>query len=181
MSSTNDRPIALVGLMGAGKSAVADVLGERLGTAVADLDAMLEAETGCSVAELFAREGEPAFRRREAALFERVQAAGAGVIACGGGLVLDPRCRELLRTGCRTVWLEVAPATAARRIGAGAGRPLLHGAPPVERLATVLGERSSLYAEVAGARVTTEGRTAAEVADAVMEALARTASEGGVR
>src|SRR5438105_44347 len=101
MSTRTPRPIALIGLMGAGKSAVAGRLGERLATAVADLDAMIEAETGCGVAELFARDGEPAFRRREAALFARVLAAGAGVIACGGGIVLDADTRATLRTCCR--------------------------------------------------------------------------------
>jgi hypothetical protein len=64
VTTLDARPIALVGLMGAGKSTVARALGERLGGAVADLDAMVEAARGCSVAELFEREGEPAFRRR---------------------------------------------------------------------------------------------------------------------
>src|SRR6266516_4797261 len=106
MAGSTERAIALVGLMGAGKSVVARILGERLGVAVADLDAMLEAEEGCTIAELFDREGEPAFRRREARLLEQALAASARIVACGGGIVLSPEARTSLRERCRTVWLE---------------------------------------------------------------------------
>src|SRR6185436_5381496 len=99
------RPIALIGLMGAGKSAVAQVLGERLGVAVADLDAYLEAEEGCSITELFDRAGEAHFRRREGEVLRQALDAGARVIASGGGVVLDPAHRRLLRERCRVVWL----------------------------------------------------------------------------
>src|SRR5262249_12540860 len=147
MRAALDRPIALVGLMGAGKSAVARILGERLGVAVADLDAFLEAEEGCTIAELFEREGESAFRRREGEVLRQALAAGARVIACGGGVVLDPGHRALLRAGCRVIWLQVSPAEAARRVGAGDGRPLIAGGVPAERLASLLAERTSLYDE----------------------------------
>lgn len=162
--------------MGAGKSAVARILGERMGTLVADLDAMIEAEEGASVAELFERAGEPYFRRRESELLARALAAGARVLACGGGVVLDPARRELLRTRCRVVWLEVSPAEAARRVGEGApGRPLLHGGAPEALLASVLAARAPLYAEVAATRVATDGLSAGQVAAQVLEALGRAA------
>jgi shikimate kinase len=171
-----DRPIALVGIMGAGKSAVARILGERMGTLVADLDAMIEAEEGASVAELFERTGEPYFRRRESELLARALSAGARVIACGGGVVLDPARRELLRTRCRVVWLEVSPAEAARRVGEGApGRPLLRGGAPEALLAAALAARAPLYAEVAATRVATDGRSAEQVAAKVLEALSHAA------
>ena len=166
------RPIALIGLMGAGKSAVAALLGERLGVAVADLDAMIEADAGCGIAELFEREGEPAFRRREAALLDRVLAAGVQVIACGGGAVVDPAARARLRTCCRVVWLEVSPAEAARRVaGTESLRPLLKGDVPVQRLDQLLEQRATFYAEAAELRVPTDGRTPAQVADNVVNAL----------
>src|SRR5262245_47203768 len=122
--------------MGAGKSAVARILGERLGTVVADLDAMIEAEEGATVAELFRRASEAHFRRREGELLERALAAGARVVACGGGVVLDPARRTLLRERCHVAWLEVSPAEAARRVARdGATRPLLAGEAPETRLA----------------------------------------------
>lgn len=161
--------------MGAGKSAAARALGERLGTLVADLDAMIEAEEGASVAELFERAGEAYFRRREGELLERALNAGARVVACGGGVVLDPARRATLRDRCRVVWLEVTPAEAARRVGAGAGRPLLSGGDPAARLAALLAERAPLYAEVAHARIPTDGLTPAEVAARVLEVAGRPA------
>jgi len=173
MLHDSDSPIALVGLMGAGKTAVAHVLGERLGVAVADLDAMIEAEQGCSIAELFEREGEPVFRRREGEVLRAALVSGARVIACGGGIVLDREHRSRLATSCRVVWLEVTPAEAARRVLADrrTGRPLLEGGPAEERLTRLLEARTALYQDLTPVRVDTTGRTAEEVADAVMGAL----------
>ena len=173
------RPIALVGLMGAGKSAVARVLGEQLGASMADLDAMVEASEGRSVAEIFAHAGEEHFRRREGELLAEVLRAGVGVIACGGGVVLDPDHRRALRDRCRVVWLEVSPAEAVRRIAASGeplqSRPLLAGESPESRLAELLAARTPLYEEIAQLRVQTDGRTPAEVVDLIL------APEGGVR
>jgi len=154
--------------MGAGKTAVARLLGERLGVAVADLDAFLEAEEGCTIAELFAREGEAHFRRREAEILSQALASGARVIACGGGVVLDPAHRALLRERCEVIWLVVSPDEAARRIGDVDRRPLLAGGPPHERLAALLAEREPLYAQVAHRRVDTAGRTPEEVAERIL-------------
>lgn len=173
MTESRPRPIALVGLMGAGKSAVARVLGERLGVSVADLDAMIEAVEGCTVGELFERAGEAAFRRREGEWLAQALNAGASVVACGGGIVVDASRRSALRERCRVVWLEVSPREAARRIAGDATvRPLLGGvAEPEARLAALLAERAPLYAEVAEVRVPTDGRTPEAVADAVLAAL----------
>jgi shikimate kinase len=180
VTNVDARPIALVGLMGAGKSAVARALGERLGGAVADLDAMVETARGCSVAELFEREGEPAFRRLEGRILEQALAAGADIIACGGGIVLDPEHRSLLAARCRVVWLVVSPATAAQRLADAVGsRPLLAAGAagaavaPLQRLGTLLAERRPLYEAVALARVSVDGRTADEVADEVLRVLGK--------
>ncbi|NOT32560.1 MAG: shikimate kinase [Candidatus Eisenbacteria bacterium] len=169
MTELAERPIALVGLMGAGKSATAHALGERLGAAVADLDAMLVAESGRTIAEWFASDGEPAFRRHEGVLLRRALAAGARVIACGGGIVLDPENRRVLAAECRVVWLEVTAAEAARRLRLDAvERPLLAGQAPEPALAQVLAERRDLYAALAHQRVATDGLTPEQVAIAVI-------------
>lgn len=166
------RPIALIGLMGAGKSTVARVLGERLGVSVADLDEMIEAEAGLSVAALFEREGEAWFRRREGELLDHVMVGRIGVVACGGGIVVDAGTREKLRRACRVVWLEVTPGTAARRVEAEADRrPMLAGDTPERRLATLLQGREALYAETARVRVATDGRSPEVVADEIVRAL----------
>lgn len=178
MVRDDSRPIALIGMMGAGKSSVARVLGERLGVSVADLDGMIEAIEGCSIGELFERAGEPWFRRREGELLAEALRSGVRVVACGGGIVLDPARRQLLRDRCRVVWLEVEPDEALRRVRAeGSGdparvRPMLAGGDPETRLRDLLRERTPLYAEAAHVRVPTAGRTPAEVADQVLMALA---------
>lgn len=166
-------PVALVGLMGAGKSAVARLLGARLGAAVAHLDARVEAAAGMPVAALFDRDGEAAFRARESEALADALAEGARVIDCGGGTVADEANRRLLRTRCRTVWLEVSPETAAARVAPEAGaRPLLGGTDAPARLAELLRRRRAWYEEVAWRRVPTDGRTPAEVAEAVLRLLA---------
>ena len=184
MTRDDGRPIALIGMMGAGKSSVARVLGERLGVSVADLDEMIEAVEGCTVAELFERAGEPWFRRREGELLAESLRSGVRVVACGGGIVLDPARRKLLREICRVVWLEVDPEEALRRVrteGADPARtrPMLAGGDPEQRLRDLLLERSPLYAEAAHVRVSTTGRTPMEVADAVLAALAPAQRTGG--
>jgi shikimate kinase len=171
-TSTRGRPIALVGLTGAGKSAVARRLAERHGRRVADLDARIEAEAGTTIPALFVDRGEAAFRALERDLLARVVGEGVDVIACGGGAVLDPESHRLLRERCRVVWLEVSPAEAARRVAAEApSRPLLAGASPGDALAGLLAARAARYAELAMARVPTDGRDPDQVADAVLRAL----------
>ncbi len=166
------RPIALVGLSGAGKSAVAPRLAARRGGTHVDLDEWIAAASGASVADLFAARGEPEFRRLEIAALERAIASAPAVIACGGGVVETEACRVLLRDRCDVVWLQVTPPTAARRVGAGDGavRPLLDGGaePSLVRL---LERRAVHYATVARARVETEGQTVDAVADAILAAL----------
>lgn len=151
------RPVALVGLMGAGKSEVARALGETLGASVADLDAMIEAVEGASVAELFASAGEAWFRRRgESELLAQAVESGVRVIACGGGIVLDEARRSQLRERCDVVWLEVSPAEAARRVGAEPQRrrpSRQQGSPP--RSWRTCSRHAPLYAEVATHRVNT--------------------------
>lgn len=172
MESLGTRPVALVGLMGAGKSEVARRLGERLGASVADLDSMIEAQEGLPVAEVFERSGEAWFRRREGELLVQLLQAGVKVLATGGGVVLDPERRQRLREHCFVVWLEVAPATALERVSRegdpGRTRPLLAGGEPLARLTQLLAEREALYGQAAHAKVATDGRTPDEVADEVL-------------
>jgi len=172
MNVRETRPIALIGLMGAGKSAVARRLGERLGVSVADLDALLEAETGATISQQFEREGESTFRRREAELLGRVLADGVSVIACGGGIVLDPSLRTRLHDRCRVVWLRVSPEQAASRLASEiASRPLLRNGVAAARLHELLATREPLYGETAHYRVDTDERDPDAVADDVLAAL----------
>jgi shikimate kinase len=164
------RAIALVGLMGAGKTTVAHLLARRLGAEAVDLDQVLEDEAGCSVSEIFRRDGEDAFRRREAARLAQLIGLGPAVIACGGGAVIDAESRDRLRQSCRVVWLEVSPQEAMRRVGRSPGvRPLLpEGSNGLEAL---LRGRETAYREVAEFRILTDGKTPDQVAQAIVDAL----------
>jgi shikimate kinase len=171
MSARVEGPIALVGIMGCGKSTVARLLAARSHGPGLDLDETIEAGAGRSIAELFSSEGEAAFRRREGEALRSALLTDAGVLACGGGIVLEASHRALLAERCHTVWLEVSAAEAWRRLhGSATVRPLLaHGGEL--RLRELLAERSPLYAEVARIRVETDGRSAEEVAAAVVAAV----------
>lgn len=144
-----ERTIALVGLSGVGKSTVAVALADRLGWPSIDTDALIVAATGRTIADLFAAEGEPAFREREAAALASALAAPPCVLATGGGIVLHPRNRALLREQSFVVWLDAADGVILARLAAHAERRPLLEADPAARLAALRQARTALYAEVA--------------------------------
>ena len=169
------RPIALIGLMGAGKSAVARALATRLGGPSVDLDQRIEDDAGDTVARVFDREGEAGFRVREKAALDAALESQPAVIACGGGIVLDPANRSTLRERCRTVWIEVPPAVAARRVAANPEeRPLLDGGRIENRLEALLRERAALYEAVASIRVDGALASPERVAETILLNLAKT-------
>ncbi|MEV5355400.1 shikimate kinase [Streptomyces sp. NPDC093516] len=162
--------VVLVGPMGVGKSTVGRLLAERLGVAYRDTDDDIVAAQGRTIAEIFAGEGEAAFRAIEARAVARALAGHDGVLALGGGAILDPRTRALL-AGRPVVFLDVDAGEAVRRIGRDPGRPLLAGDPHL-RWRTLAAARRPLYTEVARAVVDTTGRAPGAVVEAVLAALA---------
>ncbi|MCA1823440.1 MAG: shikimate kinase [Frankia sp.] len=160
----------LVGPPGAGKSTVGALVAARLGVAFRDTDDDVVAAVGKSVADIFVDDGEEAFRTAERAAVVRALAEHDGVLALGGGAVLDERTRADLR-GLPVVHLSVELADAAKRVGFNRDRPLLLGNPRAQ-LAALLAERRPIYAEVATAEIATDGKSADDVADEVVVALA---------
>lgn len=120
------RRIFLIGLPGSGKSTLGRALAAALGWPFLDLDDVIEAETGASIAALFASEGEIAFRRREAAALRRVAPAAPLVLATGGGTPCFHASMDWLLAHGHVVWLDVAPAVLAARLLAPASAPLAH-------------------------------------------------------
>ncbi len=161
--------IALIGAPGSGKSTVGSLLAERLGVPFVDVDAVIEGRDGRLIREIFADDGEPAFRALERdATVELL--AGGGVVSLGGGAPMTPEIAEAL-SGVRTIWLQVDARNAAQRIGLDAGRPLLAGGGVRATLIRLMNERAPVYAACAHHTLDTSGREPAELVDEVLSLL----------
>jgi shikimate kinase len=161
--------IVLIGPMGSGKTTVGGLVAERLGTAVRDTDHDVEETAGRAISEIFVDDGEAAFRALERAAVAAALATHDGVLALGGGAVLDPETRELL-AGHDVVFLRVGLSDAVKRVGLGTSRPLLLGNVR-GRIKTLLDERTPVYESVATLTVETDGRDPQEIADEIVAAL----------
>ncbi|MFJ9339367.1 shikimate kinase [Streptomyces sp. NPDC101733] len=155
--------------MGSGKSTVGGLLADRLGVPYRDTDADIVAATGREISDLFVDEGEPHFRALERQAVAVAVAEHAGVLALGGGAVLDAGTRELL-VGLPVAYLSMDVEEAVRRVGLGAARPLL-AVNPRRQWRELMDARRHLYTEVARVVVATDDRTPEEVAQAVLDAL----------
>lgn len=147
LSERLDRPIVLVGLMGAGKSTVGRRLAKRLGLPFVDSDVAIEDAAGFTAAEVFERFGEDDFRDGERRLVARLVEGEVRVIATGGGAFVDPSTRELLNERAITVWLDAPVDVLADRTGRRDTRPLLRTGDRAETLKRLSDERRPTYAE----------------------------------
>ena len=161
--------VVLVGPMGSGKTTVAGILGARWRLPVRDTDADVEQAAGKPVAEIFVEDGEAAFRALERDAVAAALATHEGVLALGGGAVLDPATQERL-AGHTVVYLKVGLADAVKRVGLGVGRPLLLGNVR-SRVKQLLDERAPVYEKVATLTVDTDDRAPADVAEEIAVAL----------
>ncbi|WP_055526304.1 shikimate kinase [Streptomyces graminilatus] len=155
--------------MGVGKSTVGRLLAERLECSYRDTDDDIVAEQGRTIADIFVDEGEPAFRAVEKRAVQRALAEHDGVLALGGGSILDEDTRREL-AGHRVVYLSMDVEEAVQRTGLNAARPLL-AVNPRRQWRELMEARRHLYTEVADAVVATDGRTPEEVTQAVLDAL----------
>jgi shikimate dehydrogenase len=167
------RKVAIIGLMGAGKTESGKALARLMNAAFVDSDREIEAEAGRSIPELFASEGEAAFRAREARIIDRITSTpGPAVVSTGGGAAASEACAAMLSKRCTVVWLYVSPRTAAAR-SSGSSRPLLAGGDPEVRLAAIEAARRGAYASAADLLVSTEGRGAGETAEVIHDEIDR--------
>jgi shikimate kinase/3-dehydroquinate synthase len=141
------RSIVLVGLMGAGKTSIGRRLAARLGLPFRDADQEIELAAGCTIPELFARYGEPAFRDGERRVIRRLLAGDPMVVAFGGGAFMDPQTRETTRGEATSVWLRCTLPTLVRRVAGRDNRPLLAGRDREDTLRQLMEVRYPIYAE----------------------------------
>lgn len=142
-----DRVIVLVGMMGAGKSAIGKRLAERLGLDFTDADHEIERAADCTIAEIFERYGEASFRDGERRVIARLVNEGPRVLATGGGAYMDPETRALLKEQALTVWLKADFDVLWERVSRRAHRPLLRTKDPQGTLRRLIEERYPVYAE----------------------------------
>lgn len=160
----------VVGPPGAGKSTVGRLLAERLGVTFRDTDEDVVRSAGRPIADIFANDGEPAFRALEEEAVAAALAEHDGVLALGGGSVLSERTRKLLAEH-RVVFLSVGLAEGARRVGLSTARPLLAGVNPRATFRALLEQRLPVYREVATVEIDTDDAGPDEVVERVVAAL----------
>lgn len=160
----------LVGLPGSGKSTIGRRLAKALGVELLDTDAAIEAQTGRSIADIFAADGEKEFRRIEEQVVRRALAEHDGVLSLGGGAVTTPGVRAAL-DGHTVIFLEITAAEGVRRTGGNTARPLLAGGDRAEKFRALMSQRVPLYRRVATIRVNTNRRNPGAVVRYIVSRL----------
>jgi shikimate kinase len=173
------RTVALVGLMGAGKSAIGKRLALRLGLPFVDADDEIERAAGCSIAEFFEKYGEQEFRAGERRVIARLLDETPHVLSTGGGAYMDPETRALMRAKALTIWLRAELDVLFERVKKRAHRPLLRQGDPREILDRLMQQRYPVYAEadiVVDSTAQPADRTTEQVIDALREYLGTNAA-----
>jgi shikimate kinase len=165
------KTIALVGLMGAGKSAVGRRLAARMGLPFIDADSAIEEAAGCTIEEIFARHGEPEFRDGERRVIQRLlESEPLHVLATGGGAFVNAQTRARLKQQAVTIWLRADLETLLERVAKRSNRPLLKQGDPRAVLEKLIADRYPIYAE-ADIVVDTAPGPVEETVDRVLAAL----------
>ncbi len=151
------KSIILIGFMGAGKTTIGRKLARRRQWKFVDTDELIETQSGKKISEIFAREGEAAFRALETETLRTLtESTEPMVIAAGGGLPMQPQNRPLLKELGTVVFLEAGIDTLVRRLSGDTSRPLLQGGSLRERISSLMDQRLATYEEVADVTVSTE-------------------------
>lgn len=167
--------ITLIGYRGSGKSTIARPLAQRLGWSWVDADAVIEERAGKTIREIFLSEGEPVFRKLECQVMSDLLHQDRLVIAAGGGAILNPGTRQLIRESGLVVWLQASVKTLAERIAGDRStaerRPNLTVAGGLEEIASVLTIREPLYRECAMMTADTDSLTESQIVDLIFDHL----------
>ena len=169
--NVGDNAIALIGFMGAGKSAVGRELSRRTGWPRHDTDEMIRAQFGISIPDIFARHGEPAFRDAETALLKTLEPGLASIVVTGGGIILREENVRLLRGMGRIIWIDADEEILWQRASRHSTRPLLQTPDPRARFTELLQERLPRYQTAADHRINASSSSIAAVTDEIIALL----------
>lgn len=160
----------LIGMMGSGKSTCGELAAQMLNVPFSDTDRFVADRMGCSVAQLWGAMGEEAFRDMEQLAVSSLADAG-GIVATGGGAVMNSMNRQIIASGKAVIWLEAPPSVLERRLGAGEARPGLisAGLSSMEFLTELLTERSPTYATLATHRIDTSNEDVTTIAKQICD------------
>lgn len=171
-----DVNLYLVGFMGTGKTTVGRALAQRTGFAVMDSDHEIERVQGRTISDIFAQQGEPAFRAMEREFIEHGHPTARHIIACGGGLVVQPGMLDLLQTKGVVICLHASLETVLARTARHRTRPLLAVEDPETRIRTLYAAREAIYKR-SGTVILTDSRPLNEIVTHVMRAWKRDAAD----
>ena len=167
--------LTLIGYRATGKTTLAQLLAARLGWPWIDADTEIERRAGKSIAQIFAEDGEPAFRQLEAQVIAALCRRGKLVLAAGGGAPLRAESRQAMRAAGQVVWLTARPETILARMQAdpttAPRRPNLTGDAPLEEIVQLLSRREPIYREAAHLAIDTEGKTPEQLAAEILTRL----------
>lgn len=166
----------LVGFMGTGKSTIGRAAASRLGFELLDSDTEIERKMGTSVADIFEKRGEAAFRSLERDFIESGHAAERHVVACGGGLIVQPGMLELVKSRGVVICLHASLDTILKRTSGTSARPLLNVEDPSKRLAELYAQREQIYRR-SGTMVLTDARPFNDIVNHVLRIYQREAAE----
>jgi shikimate kinase len=164
--------IALIGFMGAGKTAIGKVLAERLGKKLVEVDSLIVSQTGKSIPQIFQEDGEITFREIEIKVIKEIASGKNQVIDCGGGVVLNRINVDRLKKEAVIVWLKASPEAVFQRVAKSQeGRPLLQGKNNIQEVRALLDYRQPFYERAADLDVDTSGLPIFQVVKKIIDEL----------
>lgn len=160
------QPVMLIGFMGTGKSTIGEVIAGLIGFDFIDTDREIEKECDLTIPEIFSQKGEKYFREVESSVLIKVSKQPEVIIACGGGIIINPENRKIIKNNAFVIWLRCPIATCLKRCDNG-NRPLLNKTDTLLSAKKLFVERESFYRQVANLEVFTNGLNADEIAESI--------------